>query len=144
MLSGAISSAKIADVINDHKTIFVGTENFGSSVSQTFFMRLNDKVINAYFIRNIDYLLPSHNLAAFKKAYTMRFNQSPTILSAYTYDAMKIILGAQGRYKKIDANSIPFVNYTGVTGVQVKDNKFSPSHNRVILTVSDDGYKNAE
>ena len=140
LLSGAIASAKIADAMNDHNTIFIGTENFGSSVSQTFFMRLNDKVIRSYFIRNLDYLKPSPILSKFEKTYSQKYHEKPTLLAAYTYDAMSIILKSFHKSGSVDTNSIFPINYNGITGAYLRDNKFHRSTNYVILSVNKDGY----
>lgn len=140
LLSGAIASAKIADAMNDHNTIFIGTENFGSSVSQTFFMRLHDKVIRSYFIRNLDFLKPTPRLAKFEKAYSQKYHEKPTILAAYTYDAMNIILRSFNKMGSVDTGSIFVVNYDGVTGAYLRNNKFYRSTNYIILSVTKDGY----
>ncbi len=140
LLSGAIASAKIANIMNDHKTIFIGTENFGSSVSQTFFMRLNDKFIRSHFIRNLDYLNSSDALSKFEYTYTKNYNEKPTILSAYTYDSMRIILKALDRTGIVNTNSILGTNYVGVTGAYLKNSQFHRSTNYVILSIGNKGY----
>lgn len=140
LLSGAIASAKIADAMNDHNTIFIGTENFGSSVSQSFFMRLKDKVIRSYFIRNLDFLKPSPILSKFERTYLQKYHENPTILAAYTYDAMNIILKSFNKSGVVDTYSMFPINYDGVTGVYLRDNKFHRSTDYVILSVTKDGY----
>lgn len=140
LLSGAIASAKIANVMNDHSTIFVGTENFGSSVSQTFYMRLKDKVIHSHFIRNLDYIQTSDVLSKFKKIYNQTYHEKPTILATYTYDSMNIILKTLSETGTINTNSILRINYTGITGAYLKNHHFYRSSNYVILTVKKDGY----
>lgn len=140
LLSGAIASAKIADIINDHNTIFIGTENFGSSVSQTFFIRLKDKNIRSHFIRNLDFIKPNDSLSKFENTYTKNYHEKPTILAAYTYDAMRIILKALNKTGTINTNSILGINYRGITGASLKNHHFYRSTNSVILSVNHDGY----
>ena len=140
LLSGAIASAKIADAINDNNITFIGTENFGSSVSQTFFMRLNNKIIHSYFLRNLDFLKPNPRLLKFERIYTQKFHEKPTILAAYTYDAMNILLKSYIRMGAVNTHNIYLINYNGVTGAYLKDTKFNRSINSIILSVTKDGY----
>jgi len=140
LLSGAIASAKIADAMNNQNTVFIGTENFGSSVSPTFFMRLKNKVIQSYFIRNLDFIKPSYALSAFESIYTKKYHEQPTILAAYTYDAMNIILTAFRETGFVDTHSIFQSNYSGVTGVYLKEGEFHRSTDYIILSVNKDGY----
>jgi ABC-type branched-subunit amino acid transport system substrate-binding protein len=140
LLSGAIASAKIANITNDHSIVFVGTENFGSSVSQTFFMRLNDKVIRSHFIRNLDFIKPHDELAKFENNYIHKYHEKPTVLSAYTYDAMNIILKALNRNGTVNTKSILTANYSGITGAYLKNGQFHRSTNYVILSVNSNGY----
>ena len=140
LLSGAIASAKIANVMNDHNTLFIGTENFGSSVSQTFFMRLNDKVIRSHFIRNLDFIQPNDALSRFEKTYTQKYHEKPTVLAAYTYDAMRIILKTLNKTGTVNTDSILSIHYAGVTGAYLKKRQFYRSANYVILSINKDGY----
>lgn len=141
LLSGAIASAKIANIMNDHNTIFIGTENYGSSTSQTFYMRLNDKVIRSYFIRNLDFLKPSVTLSDFESTYTKKYHTKPTLLAVYTYDATNIILNSFKELGSVNTNDVFHINYTGITGAYLKNNKFYRSNNYVVLSVGKDGYK---
>ena len=141
LLSGAIASAKIANAMNTQSTIFIGTENFGSSVSPTFFMRLNNKIIKSYFIRNLDFIKSSPALSAFERIYTKEYHEKPTILAAYTYDAMNIILTSFRETGFVDTHSIYQINYSGVTGAYLKNGSFHRSTNYTILSVNKDGYK---
>ncbi|EHL29709.1 ABC transporter substrate-binding protein [Legionella drancourtii] len=140
LLSGTIASAKIANVMNDHHTVFIGTENFGSSVSQTFFIRLNDKAIRSHFIRNLDFIHPNDILSKFKNTYTQKYHEKPTVLAAYTYDSMSIILKSLEKTGILNTNSIFSIDYTGVTGAYLKNHQFYRSSNYVILSVNNDGY----
>lgn len=144
LLSGAIAAAKIANVMNDHHIIFVGTENYGSSTSQTFFLRLKDKNIRSYFIRNLDFLKTSSALSNFEKDYTDIYHTKPILLSAYTYDATTMILKAYNETGSVCANCIFHINYKGITGIYLKNRKFNSSKNYVILSVSKNGYKYEE
>jgi len=126
--------------MNDHITVFLGTENFGSSVSQTFFMRLNDKVIHSYFIRNLDYIQPNDTLSKFENTYTKKYHEKPMVLAAYTYDAMRIILKAFNKTGSVNTNSILSINYAGVTGAYLNNHQFYRSDNYVILSINNDGY----
>ena len=140
LLSGAIASAKVANLMNDHKTIFIGTETFGSSVSPTFFLRLKDKKIRSYFIRNLDYIQPSSTLSSFESAYTNKYHEKPTLLAAYTYDAMFMILNALKQHGTVDTKSLLHSHYSGVTGAYLKNNQFHRSNNHVILSINENGY----
>jgi ABC-type branched-subunit amino acid transport system substrate-binding protein len=144
LLSGSIASAKVANLMNDHKTIFVGTENFGSSVSQTFFIQLNDKAIKSHFIRNLDFIQTTPALAKFQAEYTRQYTGKPTILSAYTYDSMNIILKALAEHGSVNTNSVLNIDYSGVTGAHLKNHKFYRSSDYIILSVSKDGYTHEE
>lgn len=141
MLSGAIPSAKIANYLNNPEVVFIGTENFGSSVSQTFFMQLDNKKINAHFIRNLDFVKPGrHGLANFQKIYYEKYHENPTILSAYTYDAIQIIAKALIQNNAINTKNIMKINYRGITGAYLENNKFYRSDEYVILSINKDGY----
>ena len=140
LLSGAIASAKIANIMNNHSTVFIGTENFGSSVNQTFFMRLNDKVIRSHFIRNLDFIKPDEALTKFEKIYIQKYHEKPTVLAAYTYDSMRIILKALDRSGLVNTNSILHTNYTGITGAYIQNGQFNRSTNFIILSVNSNGY----
>jgi len=140
LLSGAIASAKIADAMNKNNTVFVGTENFGSSVSPSFYTRLKNKVIQSYFIRNIDYLRPTRGLSLFRSIYKDKVNEEPTVLAAYTYDAMNFLITAYKKTGFIDTSSIYKINYIGLSGAYFKKHKFHYSDEFVILSVHEDGY----
>lgn len=144
LLSGAIASAKIANELNDHKTVFIGTENYGSSSSQSFYVRLSDKNIKSYFIRNLDLLKPSEKLQTFEKSYKSKYHKKPLLLSAYTYDATRIILKAIKSSGFVSLNNILNSQYNGVTGAEVNNAKFHRSSDYVILKVSPNGYKYAK
>lgn len=140
LLSGAIASAKIANIMNDHSTIFIGTENFGSSASQTFFIRLNNKNIRSHFIRNLDFIQPSDSLSYFEKIYIQKYHEKPTVLAAYTYDAMQIILKTLNTTGAVNTNNVLSINHTGVTGAFLKKGQFYRSINYIILSINKDGY----
>lgn len=144
LLSGAIASAKIANKINNNQITFIGTENFGSSVVPSFYIRLKNKKIRAYFIRNLSYLKHKQLLDGFYKRYLERFNAKASILSAYTYDATMLALKALEERGEINNNSILKVNYDGVTGIRVRNNKFFRSNEYTILSVKPNGYINEE
>jgi ABC-type branched-subunit amino acid transport system substrate-binding protein len=141
LLSGAIASAKIANIMNDHHTIFIGTENYGSSVSPTFFLRLNDKEIHSYFIRNLDFLKSNKALSEFDNLYTKKYHIKPTLLSVYTYDAANIILNSLEKSGSVNTDNVFHTNYSGITGAYLRNNKFYRSNNYVILSVGKDGYR---
>lgn len=144
LLSGAIASAKVANALNDQKTIFIGTENHGSSSAQSFYIRLTNKNIQSYFIRNLDLLKASKKLQGFEKLYEDKYHQKPLLLSAYTYDATQIILQAIKSSGSVSLKNIFNVNYNGATGVKVKSGKFYQSPDYIILKVSPNGYQYVE
>jgi len=144
LMSGAIGSAQIANVMNDQKTIFIGTENFGSYELPSFYLLLNNKKIRSFFIRNISYLNPSKELLAFQEKYEHVYGSQPTALSAYTYDAVKIILTALANGKSLKNSSIMEINYKGVTGAYFINNTFHRSNDYTILSVTPSGYKYEE
>jgi hypothetical protein len=141
LLSGAVGSAEVANVLNDQKTVFIGTENFGSYELPSFYLLLNNKKIKSFFIRNISFLNPSKNLLEFEKEYTKFYGESPAALSAYTYDAMNIILLAIKNEKSLRDKSMLDIDYQGVTGITIKNNYFSRSKYCTILSITPSGYK---
>lgn len=142
LLSGVIASAKIADYLNNNgKVVFIGTENFGSSSAESFYTRISNKLINAYFIRNLDFLNPNFLLAKFQNTYQSHFRDKPLLLSAYTYDAMRILLESYSKNHSVATNSIYNTNYEGITGIDIKNGVFTRSNYFIILKVSPSGYK---
>ena len=143
LLAGSESSKTIANEINDDNTIFVGTENFGSSSAKTFWYLLNKnnkKNIKAYFIRNIDFNNKSNTLLNnFYSKYKSKYNAVPLTLSAYTYDAVNIVKNAISggifSYKNILKH-----DYVGVTGAYIKGGVFHRSKNYVIIKIKDGKY----
>jgi ABC-type branched-subunit amino acid transport system substrate-binding protein len=140
VLSGAVGATKIINHMNDHKIVFIGTENFGSSTNQSLFVRLNDKVIRSYVIRNIDFLKLNKPLKEFMNKYTKKYSIMPSPLSAYTYDAMRIIFKTRFLYGSVNANNILKVNYEGATGSYIRNKKFHRSSQYVILSVGKNGF----
>lgn len=140
LLSGATTSAKIVDFINNPDIVYIGTENFGSSVSPSFYTRLSNKNIKAYFIRNIDYIHSQLVLSNFKNKYTEKYLNEPNVLAAYTFDAVNIILQAYKNNLSINTESIYNINYNGITGAYIKNGKFHRSEKLIILSVHKDGY----
>ena len=140
VFAGAVGSTKIINFMNDHKTIFIGTENFGSSTNQSLFVRLNDKKIMALSIRNIDFLKINIPLKEFKKEYIEKYEIAPSPLSTYTYDAVAIILKTLEKQNSVNTSNILKTNYNGITGAYIKDNQFHRSKQYVILSIGDNGF----
>ncbi len=140
VLSGAVGSTKIINHMNDHKTTFIGTENFGSSSNQSLFVRLNDKKINSFIIRNIDFIKNSSPLQKFKTEYVQKYSILPSPLSTYTYDAMMIILKTLEHHDILTINDILNTSFSGITGAIIKDNKFYRSNQYVILSIDENGF----
>lgn len=141
LLSGAIASAKIVNAIDNRKIIFIGTENYGSSIAKSFYVRLNNKHIHSYFIRNLSYLKNNEMLKKFKKDYQKKYNADPTLLSAYAYDAMQIILKTVKRSGSIRMNNIFSTKYHGISGVSINNRHFTRSNYYAILMLTPKGYK---
>jgi hypothetical protein len=72
--------------------------------------------------------------------YTNRFVTMPSPLSAYTYDAVKIILEAQSQQGYVNTSSIMQINYKGVTGARISKNKFYRSNQYVIMSIGKNGF----
>ena len=144
MLSGSSSSSKIIEIMNNHKTIFIGTENFGSSANQTLYLMLKDKNINSYFSRNIDFLKQQENLDIFKHKYQNKYNKMPTLLSAYTYDAMNILINVIRKNLPLTNENMYKIDYNGISGVQIKNGIFNRSKYFSILKIEENGYRIAE
>lgn len=140
VLTGAVGATKVLNLMNDHKAIFIGTENFGSSTNQSVFLRLNDKLIRAFTIRNIDFLTKTPAMMFFENHYKNRFGVGASPLSMYTYDAMDIIIGSFKRYKKIDAKRILRLNKYGVTGAKVYKGRLYRSNQFAILSIAKNGF----
>ena len=141
LLSGTIAAAKIADRMNSPNTIFIGTENYGSSINQSFYIRLNNKNIHSFFIRNLDFLNASNALNNFQTSYEKRYHSKATLLSAYTYDAANILIRSYDKTGSMSVDSILHNNYHGLTGAHVKNNTFYRSKEFVILSVDKNGYR---
>jgi ABC-type branched-subunit amino acid transport system substrate-binding protein len=144
VFSGAVGATKIITRMNDHKTVFVGTENFGSSTYPSVYVRLKDKIVKSFIIRNIDFLKMTSLLEPFSKAYKARYSTMPSPLSAYTYDAMKIILKTYEKYNSVNVSDILRLNYHGITGIVIKGNKLYRSNQFVILSISEKGFINEQ
>lgn len=140
VFSGAVGSTKIINHLDDHKIIFIGTENFGSSTNQSVYVRLNNKTTTSFIIRNIDFLKTNKLKNAFKRKYIERFSIEPSPLSAYTYDSVTIIMEAIERFNSASTNDILKLNYKGITGVTIKDNIFHRSNEYVILSIGKKGF----
>ncbi|MDI9819226.1 MULTISPECIES: ABC transporter substrate-binding protein [unclassified Legionella] len=140
LLSSATTSAKIVDFLKSLDVVYIGTENFGSTVSPSFYTRLTNKNINAYFIRNLDYIKSGKKLSSYKEKYVLRFKSLPTVMSAYTYDAVNIILKAFMQTGSMDTDNIYKINHRGITGAYIKNHKFFRSNKYTVLSVYADGY----
>jgi len=140
IFSGAVGSTKIINYMNDHKVIFIGTENFGSSTNQSLFVRLNDKKVTAYTIRNIDFLKISRPLEKFVTEYTEKYNISPSPLSAYTYDSVAIVLNTLKKHGDVNTNNVLKTDYYGITGASISNNQFHRSNQYVLLSIGTRGF----
>ena len=140
VFSGAVGSTKIINSMNNHETKFIGTENFGSSSNQSLYVRLNDKKINAFIIRNIDFLKSYDQLQKFKMKYVKKYSSSPSPLSTYTYDAIMIILKTIEHQGSLTISNILKTNYRGITGATISNNQFHRSRQYVILSINEKGF----
>lgn len=140
VLSGAVGSTKIINYMNDHKVIFIGTENFGSSTNQSLYERLNDRNINAFIIRNIDFLKPNVSLDKFKTEYFKEYLEDPSSLSVYTYDSVNIILKTLEKFHSVQPKNILEIDYNGITGAYIKNKIFNRSTKYVILSIGKNGF----
>jgi ABC-type branched-subunit amino acid transport system substrate-binding protein len=71
----------------------------------------------------------------------MKFKKLPTLLSAYTFDAVKMIVTASKANNKLSMKEILRSNYNGITGVRINNQRSLKSNNYAILSVEEDGYK---
>jgi ABC-type branched-subunit amino acid transport system substrate-binding protein len=140
VFSGAVGSTKILNYLNDHKTVFIGTENFGSSTNQSLYVRLNDKNITAFTIRNIDFLKTNNPLRIFRQEYTRKYNVEPSPLSVYTYDAVSIILKSLDQHHSVTTDSVITTRYNGISGAHIEDAQFRRSNQYVILSIGKNGF----
>lgn len=140
LLSGGIAATKIANRMNNHANVFIGTENFGSSVSPTFFIRLINHEINSYFIRNFDYIKPNEEVHHFYQDYLKTFNEKPTVSCAYTFDALNMIFESIKTFNKVDTESLYKITYQGITGARIAHGDFYRSKDYVILSLNPQGY----
>lgn len=140
LLSSAVASTKAINLMNDHKITFIGTENFGSSTNQSLFVRLNDKKLSAYTIRNIDFLKQNKQLTKYKQLYIKKYAMMPSPLSAYTYDAMMIILKAIEKSHLVNTQTILDINFYGITGINISNKQFHRSNQYVILSINEQGF----
>ncbi|WP_412755092.1 hypothetical protein [Legionella pneumophila] len=109
-------------------------------MSKSITPRQNDKVIHSHFIRNLDFIQPYDALTKFENIYIKKYHEKPTVLAAYTYDSMKIILKTLNRTGIVNTNSILSADYTGITGAYLNNGQFHRSTNYVILSVNSNGY----
>jgi ABC-type branched-subunit amino acid transport system substrate-binding protein len=137
-------AAEIVKTINQPKTIYIGTEYFGSSSAETFAISVESKNAQAYFIRNLDYLKASPALAKFQQQYVSQYHIEPTILSAYAYDATQIILNTLAVNHDLSTDDILNTDYTGISGAYIADGQFHRSSNYIILMNSPSGYRVAQ
>ncbi len=144
VLASAVSSTKILNTMNDQNIVFIGTEYFGSSINQSVFVRLNNKIVHAYVIRNIDLLKSNQKLKDFKKVYMQHYAVAPNPLAIYTYDAMNIILNSLKKYHFFNTDHILETDYTGVSGAFIKNKKFYRSKQYAILSIEKTGFVYAE
>lgn len=144
LLSGAIDSAKIVNTIDDNSNIYIGTENFGSSSASSFYLQLNNKKTKAYFIRNLDFVDADDGLRDFSEKYKKKFKSGPLLISAYTYDATKIILETYREFGVINKENIVKIKYRGVTGVEINKEEFFHSKKYIILESTEAGYLKGE
>lgn len=144
VLSGVIASSKIINELSNRGMVFFGTENYGSSSAQSLFVRLSNKNVNSYFIRNFDSIKRNPYLEKFEDSYEENFNKKPLSLSAYTYDATRIILNSIKRYGDANLNNILKSNYVGASGVKIKNGLFYRSPEYIILKVTTSGYQYVE
>lgn len=141
LLAGTNSSSRIANIMDHKNIIFIGTENFGSSVYQSFYIRLNNKKIQSYFIRNLDFLNSNSLLIKFQTDYAKRFHSKPTLLSAYTYEAANILMAAYKKSGNFNSASILNTHFYGLTGASIKNHAFYRSQNSIVLSVGKNGYQ---
>ncbi len=140
LLTNSVNSTTIINYINDHKIIFIGTENFGSSVNQSVFVRLKDKNVIAYTIRNLDFFKKNKSLELFLNEYKQKYLSMPNMISLYTYDAINIILKTLEKYGSITPNKILNINFNGVTGIKIKNQHFYRSNQYTILSIKNNGF----
>lgn len=140
VLAGAVGSTKIVNIMNDHKTTFIGTENFGSSTNQSLYVRLQDKKISAFLIRNLDLLKSNDLLKKFTHEYVKKYSIDPFPLSVYTYDALMIIFQTIEKHGTVTVNNILKNNYAGISGAKIENKKFHRSNQQVILGIKEDGF----
>jgi ABC-type branched-subunit amino acid transport system substrate-binding protein len=144
LLSGVIAATKIINELNNETTTFVGTENYGSSSSPSLYVRLTNKNIQSYFIRNYDSIKRSKLLKKFEDSYEKEFDSKPLSLSAYTYDATRIILNSIQKYNNVNINNILNINYIGASGIKIKNKIFYRSQEYIILKMTPSGYQYVE
>lgn len=140
LLSGAGNSSEIINFMNDHKIIFIGTENFGSSTNQSLFVRLKDKTINVFAIRNLDFLKEDKSLAHYRQKYTAQYAIKPSPLSIYIYDAMTLILNVLEQKKSINTDQVLETHFNGITGAFIKKKTFHRSNHYIILSMNEKGF----
>lgn len=141
VLTGAVGATKALNIMNNHKTIFVGTENFGSSSNQSVFPRLHDKLIRAFTIRNIDFLAKTPAMQALEQRYQNRFGVNAGPLSIYTYDAMNIIIRSFKKFGGVDSNSVLRLNINGITGARIHNGRFYRSNQTALLSMGKNGFE---
>lgn len=140
VLTGAVGAIKAISLLNNHKTTFIGTENFGSSTNQSVYVRLNDKNLHAYTIRNLDFLAKNKFLATFETKYISRFHEKPSPLCVYTFDATNFILHSLKQFGKINTSNLTSINLAGLSGAEFRNGIFHRSRLSTILAISKLGF----
>lgn len=157
LLTRSVLAAKITDYIyKDRKgkqlPLILGTGYFGSSALPAYLNWVENKNIEAYFVRMNCMKDTDIQFQKFLHNYTLefplsRFKHGPMIISSYTYDAVKMIINSiQGK----NINDITIQNvrkaieqssYEGITGVKL-DKMFRISNKKsFLIKVTKNGYE---
>ncbi len=139
MLGGANTSIKILNTFNDANIKFIGTENFGSSNYQSVIPMITNPKVEAYVIRNIDYLSADSQIRVFKKRYEKMFFENPLPLSAYAYDAMSVVLMAYQKNHNFADDLFYKIDYKSITGITINNNIYHRSRKFSIINMRHDG-----
>ncbi len=155
LLTRSNLAAKITDFATANQApksmpLILGTSYFGSKSLPAYLGWLENKDIEAYYARQNCMDDSSAEFKIFLQKYRARYKngQSPMILSAYVYDAVKMIGIAAGRIpKKREINqssllrSLSSINFTGLTGISVEKG-FAVRHKKsFLMKVDEDGYR---
>lgn len=140
ILSSSTQASDIINGVDSDKYTYIGTDMFGSSVAPTLLYQLKDLNNKIYFVRNIDTAFDK-KVSSFNQEYYKEFDIDPLMISLYAYDAVNVIIKSYKKFGFVATRSIDGINYNGISGINIANNKYNQSTHFTVLKVGKDGYE---